>query len=100
MRADYMRFNRVDFGKGQARKVQARVACGQRMGSFEIRLDNPKGQKLAEFPMEYTGGWNAWSTIEAEIEGSVSGVHDLVVVFNTDWGSTKSVNLNWLLITE
>lgn len=96
----FVRFNRVDFGGGLAKKMQARVACGQRMGSFDIRLGNPKGKKIASFPMEYTGGWNSWETIEAELEESISGIHDLVVVFNTDWGSTKSVNLNWLLITE
>lgn len=96
----HVRFNKVDFGDGKAKKLQARVACGQRVGSFEVRLKGPKGQKIAEFPIQFTGGWNSWKTIETDMLASVQGVHDIFVVFKTDWGSTKSVNVNWLLMSE
>ena len=95
-----VRFNRVDFGNGQAKHMQARVACGQRIGSFEVHLDQAKGPLIAEFPITHTGGWNQWKTISTELTQSVSGVHDLVVVFKSDWGSTQSVNLNWLLLEK
>ncbi|WP_081735901.1 family 43 glycosylhydrolase [Saccharicrinis fermentans] len=92
----YVRFDRVKFDG--ATSIQARIASGQRIGSFEIRLNNPKGKLIAEFPIEYTGGWSSWKTIEANISEPVTGTHNLVVVFKSDWGSTKSVNLNWLLL--
>ncbi|MBI9057117.1 MAG: family 43 glycosylhydrolase [Labilibaculum sp.] len=91
-----VRFDRVKFDG--AKKIQARIASGQRNGSFEIRLNNPKGKLIAEFPINYTGGWNAWETIETELKEPITGTHNLVVVFKSDWGNTKSVNLNWLLL--
>ncbi|WP_096427391.1 family 43 glycosylhydrolase [Labilibaculum antarcticum] len=92
----YVRFNRVKFDG--AIKIKARVASGQRNGSFEIRLNNLKGKLVAEFPINYTDGWNSWKTIETDIKEPITGTHDLVVVFKSDWGNTKSVNLNWLLL--
>ncbi len=92
-----VRFNGVDFGNDEAKKLQARIACGQRIGSFEVRLNNPKGKLIAEFPVEFTGGWNTWKTIETDLLESVSGIQDIVMVFKSEWGATKIVNLNWLL---
>ena len=91
-----VQFNSVDFGNGEATKIEARVASGQRIGSFEIRLGNPTGKLIATFPIEYTGGWSSWKTIETDITEKVTGVQNIVVVFKSDWGSTKAVNLNWL----
>lgn len=93
-------FNRVDFGNGNATKVLARVACGQRIGSFEIHLDSEKGKMIAKFPVNYTGGWNNWKTIETPILGKVAGVHDLVVIFKSEWGADKIVNMNWIIIRK
>ena len=94
----HVRFNDVNFGEGQAKKMQARVASGQRIGHFEVRIDSEKGTKIAEFPIEYTGGWNSWTTIETDLLEEVSGTHDIYVVFVSVWGSIKAVNLNWLLM--
>ncbi len=95
-----VRFNKVDFGEGKAKKMKARFACGQRKGTFEVRLNHAKGEMVAEFPVSYTGGWSKWETIETELLKDVEGIHDLVVVFKADWGSTKIINLNWLLLEE
>ena len=78
--------------------MQARIASGQRIGSFEIHLKHPKGKLIATFPVKYTGGWNSWTTIETELTEKVTGLQDIVVVFKSDWGATKIVNLNWLLL--
>ena len=94
----YVKFNRVDFGNGEATKIKARVACGQRNGSFEVRLGHFKGKLIATFPAEFTGGWNQWETIETELTEKVKGVQNIVVVFKSDWGADKVVNLNWLLL--
>ncbi|UXP31998.1 family 43 glycosylhydrolase [Reichenbachiella agarivorans] len=94
----YVGFNRVNFGSGEAQKIHARVSCGQRIGSYEVRIDSPKGPLVATFNAQYTGGWNKWITQEAPVENKIEGIHDLYVVFKADWGSTKVVNLNWLVI--
>lgn len=92
----FVRFDRVKFNG--AIKIKARVASGQRKGSFEVRLNNAKGKLIAEFPINYTGGWNTWKTIETDLKEPITGTHNLVVVFKSDWGNTKSINLNWLLL--
>ena len=94
----WVKFDRVDFKNGEAKKIKARFAAGQRNGSFEVRLGNSKGKKIAEFPVYYTGGWSKWETIETDLLEEVKGVQNLVVVFKAEWGSTKVVNLNWLLL--
>lgn len=93
-----VRFNGVDFGKGTANKIQARVASGQRNGSFEVRIGGAKGKLIATFPVHYTGGWNKWQTIETDLLENPTGIHDITVVFKSIWGATKIVNLNWLLL--
>ncbi len=94
----YVKFNDVDFGKGTAKTIAARFSCGQRNGSFEIRLDNPKGKLIADFPLHFTGGWNTWETMEAKIKEKVTGVHNIVVIFKSLWGADKIANLNWLIL--
>lgn len=95
-----VRFNQVDFGDGSATKILARIASGQRIGSFEIHTDSEKGKLIAEFQAKYTGGWNQWETIETPNLEKITGIHDLVLVFKSDWGSDKQVNLNWLILQK
>ena len=94
----FVKFNNVDFGKGKAKKIKARIACGQRIGSIEIRLGNQKGKLIATFPLKHTGGWNNWETFETNITQEVSGKQNIVAVFKSDWGASKVANLNWLLL--
>lgn len=93
-----VRFDRVNFDG--AKKMQARVACGQRFGHFEVHLDQEWGKMVAKFPVDYTGGWDQWTTLEAELPETVSGVHNIYVLFKPDWGGTKLVNLDWLKLEE
>ncbi len=96
----YVIFKDVDFGNGEAKKIQARFASGQRTGSFEVRVGSATGDIIATFPIHYTGGWDNWETIESEIQRSVKGVKDICIVFKGEPGSTKTVNLNWLLMNN
>jgi len=94
----YVRYNRVDFGKkGSVQKIKARIASGHRIGKMMVYLDSEKGKKIAEYDITNTGGWNSWVTLENELLEQVEGIHDIFVVFSTEWGDTKLVNLNWLL---
>ena len=94
----YVRFNRVDFGDGSAKKFQARLASGQRFGAIEVHLNDPRGKKIAEWNIEYTGGWHQWKTVELELLSKIEGIHDLCVVFKGQSGMTKTANLNWLIL--
>jgi len=94
----WVRFNRVDFTK--AKTVEARVACGQRFGTFEIRLDTFDGVKIAEFENKYTGGWNKWRTLKTDLTRKIVGVHDIFITFKTQDGNTKGANINWLLLSD
>lgn len=94
----YVQYNRVNFGEGGAKKVQFRYASGQRVGSIEIRMGNPKGKLLAKYKIKSTYGWNNWSTAEVDLFEDVKGVQNLYVVFNGDgeWNLSKIANLNWI----
>ncbi len=97
----YVTFTNVDFGDGTSRRMQARIACGQRTGRIEVRRGDSKGQLIATFPIRNTGGWDKWETIETDIVAPLKGKQNLCVLF---WGDTynslKSANLNWLLIPK
>ena len=93
----YVRFNRVNFAQG-VKTVQLRHSCGQRYGSVELHIDNPNGKLIAKWDMKYTGGWGKWATSKVNIENSAEGIHDIFLVFKTDWGNTKTANINWLIL--
>ncbi|MFI3289686.1 MAG: family 43 glycosylhydrolase [Rikenellaceae bacterium] len=93
-------FQRVDFGDGSATKMQARMASGQRNGVVEVRKSTSKGELIAKFPITFTGGWESWITVNADIETKLTGVHDICVVFKAEPGNTKTANINWLLLEK
>lgn len=98
MNNSYVKYNDVDFANGEATKMLARFASGQRSGNVEIRKDNPNGTLIASFPIEFTGGWDKWTTVECDIQNKLTGLNDICVVFKCENGNTKSVNLNWLML--
>ncbi len=93
-------FQRVDFGDGSATKMQARMASGQRNGVVEVRKSDSKGSLIAQFPITFTGGWESWTTVTADIETKLTGVHNICVVFKAEPGNTKTANINWLLLEK
>jgi len=118
MRADYLTFNKEGF----INKVKpTKRGIGTPRTGDTIQIDRHNGIKWAkiasvggnepdgwmvtetsmmsaEFDIKNTGGWNSWITAETEMLKEVEGVQDIVVVFVTEWGDTKLVNLNWLLL--
>ncbi len=94
----YVTFNNIDFADGEATKIVARIASGQRFGNVEIRKDNPEGDLIAKIPFGHTGGWDSWINVECDIETKLTGLNDICIVFKSEAGSTKSINLNWLLL--
>ena len=61
-------------------------------------LDDIAGKKIATIRSQNTGGWNSWKTVETELLEKVEGVHDLFLVFTSRHGTTKIMNVNWLII--
>ena len=96
--SSYVIFNDVDFGNGTASTMLARMSSGQRLGEVIVRESNPKGKIIAKFPIKHTGSWSNWQTVEAQIQTKLIGKHNLCVTFHSEAGSTKTANLNWLLL--
>ena len=61
---------------------------------MEVHLDSIKGEKIAEIKIGNTGGWENWTSVNTEIEKTVSGIRDLYFVFKGEKG-VKLMNFNW-----
>jgi hypothetical protein len=71
----WVRFNQVDFGKGNHKAIQMRVnASGGAV--LEIRLDNPDGPVVGRVTV---GKGTGWKTASGTTRRIPAGVHDLIV---------------------
>ncbi len=87
---DWVMYEGFDFGDG-ADKISMRLAG---YGSaLEIRLDSKDGELLAGFSPS-TGGWSSYKTFESALSLTVSGKHDIYIVFR------GSANVNWFTFTK
>jgi hypothetical protein len=89
-----IKLQNVDFGDRSPRTFKASAASGLRGGQIELRIDSIKGQCLATLSVPATGGWENWQTLSAPVNGTVSGTHDLFLVFTGRKGP-KLFNLDW-----
>jgi chitodextrinase len=89
----WIRLSEIDFGNG-ASSVRARVASGTSGGNLEFRLDSITGTLIASASTGGTGGWQNWTSVDAEVNASASGIHHLFVVFKGAGGYL--MNLNWI----
>jgi hypothetical protein len=93
---DWLRFDGVDFGTTPLRTFSARAASGisgGRSGLVEVRLDGVTNPVVSSFAIANTGGWQAWTTIPANID-AVTGRHDVYLTL-TSGQPDDFVNLNW-----
>ena len=90
--ADYIRIRNVDFGESSPETFQASVASDKAGGTIDIRLDAPYGRLLATLDVGETGGLQSWKTVSCPVR-SVTGVHDLYLVFGSLDGAR--FNLDW-----
>jgi chitodextrinase/lysophospholipase L1-like esterase len=93
---DYARYTQVNFGAG-ARSVNLDLALNpsNRGGWIELRLDSVNGTLIGRHDVQITGSWNTYYTQKANIS-TVSGTHDLYVVFKGRGGVTnmRSIKFN------
>ena len=98
---DWLKYSALDFGSSSPAQFTARLASGAASGvsgAIQVRLDSTTGTKIAEIDFGNNGGWQSWQTVPANITGSVTGVHDVYLVFA---GSTSDfVNVNWFSFTK
>jgi len=84
----------IDFGTTSPKSITMRVCpvdCGSDNGEVHVILDNPiNGPKIGEFYFEYKDQVPQWETLSVDIKGTVTGVHDVYLVFGNyaysiDW---------------
>lgn len=78
---DYIKVREVDFEDLSPKCLCVSVASALRGGWIEIRTDSIGGTLIAEMRVPHTGGWECWTSIEANVTVPVTGVHDVYFVF-------------------
>jgi glucosylceramidase len=86
----YAEYENIDFGSGVT-SVNVRTASAGNGSTLEFYLDNMSGSPISTVTLPVTGGWQEWTTVNANVSGA-SGVHKLYAVFQ---GSGAMSNLNW-----
>lgn len=84
----WVQYNRVDFGKGGLKSVNAR-AVSSTGGAVEIHLDKADGPLVAKVEI---GKEPDWKVVNAKLASAPTGQHDLVVTHHED----NQVELDWI----
>ncbi len=79
---DWTQISGVDFGETGAAKVAAEIASTTEEGAVEVFIDDPTvgTNKIATLSVKNTGE-ETYESVETEIAGKVTGVHDVFFVF-------------------
>ena len=93
-RGDSMVVRVLDFGKTSPSTFTASVASALQGGIMDVRIDSSHGPLLCTLNAPYTGGWEKWQTITANLNTKVEGVHDLYFIFRGNEGA-KLFNFDW-----
>ena len=91
---DYIKLQSVDLGGESPKMFSACVASALRGGVLEVRTDSLRGNCIASLSVPGTGGWECWRGLTAEVVGTVTGTHDLFLVFKGRKGP-KLFNLDY-----
>lgn len=91
--ADWLRFDRVDFGDLTNQFfVKLAVPADNAGGRIELRLDSLDGKIVGTMNVADTGGWDIYNTQSIDTD-DITGVHDLYIRFLTDLGGVA--NIDW-----
>ncbi|HEY3477739.1 MAG TPA: beta-1,3-glucanase family protein [Streptomyces sp.] len=99
---DWLKYSALDFGSSSPAQFVARLASGAAggvSGAVQVRVGSTTGMKIAEIDFGNNGGWQNWQTVPSNITGSVTGVHDVYLVFSSG-SSADFVNVNWFSFTK
>lgn len=84
----------LDFGTTSPKSFTASVASALQGGKMEVHADKPDGKLLCTLTAPYTGGWEKWQTVDANLNEEITGVHDLYFLFKGNQGA-KLFNFDW-----
>lgn len=84
----------LDFGTTSPKTFTASVASALQGGKMEVHVDKPDGKLLCTLTAPYTGGWEKWQTVDANLNEEITGVHDLYFLFKGNQGA-KLFNFDW-----
>ena len=84
----------LDFGTASPKSFTASVASALQGGKIEVHADKPDGKLLCTLTVPYTGGWEKWQTVDANLNEEITGVHDLYFLFKGNQGA-KLFNFDW-----
>jgi hypothetical protein len=99
---DWLKYASLDFGSSSPAQFVARLASGAASGvsgAIQVRIGSTTGTKIAEIDFGNNGGWQNWQTVPANVTSSVTGVHDVYLVFASG-SSADFVNINWFTFTK
>lgn len=84
----WVQYNRVDFGSGNLKSVQAKT-LSKTGGSLEIRLDKMEGPVVAPISLP---GKDEWQIVSSRLENCAPGIHNLMILQKEN----KSVEIDWI----
>ncbi|MFJ2636528.1 beta-1,3-glucanase family protein [Streptomyces sp. NPDC087422] len=99
---DWLKYAALDFGSSSPLQFTARLASGADpgvSGALQVRLGSTTGTKIAEIDFGNNGGWQNWQTVPANVTASVTGTHDVYLVFSSG-SSADFLNINWFTFTH
>jgi hypothetical protein len=94
-------YRNVDFGAaGAIAGFRASIASAQPYAAtLEVRLGGVDGPVIALLPFTNTGGSNNYQTFSVPLNQSVTGSHDIVLVFGSGVPAAVTGNLDWFTFT-
>lgn len=85
---------KVDFGSSGATVAEFRVSSIVDGGWVDILLGSTTGVKLGTLNLPNTGGWDKWVTVSCNLNGTLTGVQDIYLVYRRA-DSNFVLNLNY-----
>ena len=89
----YLTFNELNFGDKGAKAIDFTYgATAQYTGEIVIYIDSiSTGNEIASLITKDTGDWHTWETETVPLSKSITGVHDVYVLFGAVVGDVKSM---------
>ncbi|MFD2034733.1 family 43 glycosylhydrolase [Belliella marina] len=85
----WVRYNQVDFGKGDLNEFCAKIKTNNAKGVLELRLSHTKGELVSTIDLDSNQDWTEYRSV---VESEIAGAQDLVLVFR---GKGK-VEVDWV----
>lgn len=92
---DWLQYDQVDFGAGDAAWFNARIASSLTGGTIEVRIDHVDGDLISTLPIPNTGDINKYVNAKSDLTQKVTGKQKVYLVFRG--ASQNMCKLNWFM---